>query len=110
MPYFPEMTAAAQAIVSTDGQVTLRRSLLDQIGARPGDRLTVVALPNGHLDVAVDEKVRAVADGDLVVAAKKGSWDDFFGSIKNDGSPPLTIEEMNEVIAQGWAGELDGCD
>jgi len=89
-------TSPATTKVTAKGQVTLRRGLLDHIGARPGDRLTIVPLPNGHLDVTVE--------------AKTGSWDAFFGSIKNDGSPPLTIDEMNEVIALGWAGMLEEPD
>lgn len=84
---------SASTKVTAKGQVTLRRGLLDHIGARPGDRLRIEPRPDGHLDVTVEPK--------------KGSWDAVFGSIKNDGSPPLTIEEMNEVIAKGWAGLLD---
>lgn len=86
-------TALALTKVTSRGQVTLRRGLLDHIGARPGDRLRIEPLPNGHLDVTVEPK--------------KGSWDAFFGSMKHDGMPALTIEEMTEVIAQGWAGMLD---
>ncbi len=86
------MTTAATTKVTAKGQVTLRRRLLDHLGARPGDRLTIVPLPNGHLDVTVE--------------ARTGSWDAFFGSMKHDGMPSLTIEEMNDVIAQGYAGML----
>lgn len=95
--YFCGMTTtSASTKVTAKGQVTLRRGLLDHIGARPGDRLQILPLPNGSLEVTVEPKT--------------GSWDAVFGSIKNDGSPPLTIEEMNDVIARGWAGLLDEPD
>ena len=87
------MTTMSAPKITAKGQVTLRRGLLDHIGARPGDRLKIVAMPDGHLDVTVEPK--------------KGSWDAFFGSIKNDGTPPLTIEEMNDAIAMAAAGMLD---
>ena len=87
--------ASASTKVTAKGQVTLRRGLLDHIGARPGDRLRIVAMPGGHLDVTVEPK--------------KGSWDAFFGSMKYDG-PSVSIDEINETIAKGWAGELDDCD
>lgn len=91
------MTAvSASTKVTAKGQVTLRRGLLDHLGARPGDRLRIVPLADGHLDVTVEPRT--------------GSWDAFFGSMKHDGMPALTIEEMNEVIARGWAGMLDEPD
>lgn len=91
------MSAASASIkVTAKGQVTLRRGLLDHIGARPGDRLRIEPLPNGHLDITVEPK--------------KGSWDAFFGSMKHDGMPALSIEEMNEVIAQCGAGMFDEPD
>jgi len=30
----------------------------------------------------------------------------FFGSLKREGQRPVSIEEMNEAIAKGWAGQL----
>ena len=90
------LAAPTRATPTRKGQVTLRRGLLEHLGVRPGEAIEFVPLPGGRLEVRP--------------AAKPGSWDDFFGSIKNDGMPALTIEEMNEVIAKGWAGELDDCD
>jgi antitoxin PrlF len=34
----------------------------------------------------------------------KGSIEDFFGSLERPGTEPLTIEEINEIIADSWAG------
>jgi hypothetical protein len=33
------------------------------------------------------------------------SIDDFSGCLEQKGGPKLTIEEINEVTARGWAGE-----
>jgi hypothetical protein len=38
--------------------------------------------------------------------APTGKISDAFGILKRPGQRAITIEEMNEVIAKGWAGEL----
>lgn len=75
--------------VTAKGQVTLRRDLLHHLGVSPGDKITIDKLPNGRIQVA---------------AARTGKISDLFGVLKRPGQPTLTIEEMNEVIADGWAG------
>lgn len=77
--------------VTAKGQVTLKRELLQHLGIKPGDR------------IAFDK----VADGELRVRAVKpnGSISDVFGMLAGKSDRVLTIEEMNEVIAAGWAGE-----
>ncbi len=78
--------------VTAKGQVTLRKNLLEHLGIRPGDKIEVDLLPNGRAE--------------LHAAAKKaGSLEDFFGSLRKPGTIPLTIEEMNEIIADAWAGK-----
>lgn len=106
------MTPVTTTTVTAAGEATLGRALLDRIGARPGDRLRTVALPGGHLDIMVD----AVAD-DLRDERRDASDDRdarpleaFFGSLKHDGMPALTIEEMNDAIAQAVVDEFNGCD
>ncbi|MCP3732197.1 AbrB/MazE/SpoVT family DNA-binding domain-containing protein [Sphingomonas sp. MG17] len=78
--------------ISAKGQVTLRKELLQHLGVRPGDKISLDRLPNGEL------RVRAVRP--------LGKIDGFFGSLKREGQRSISIEEMNEVIAKGWAGEL----
>lgn len=81
----------AKLTVTSKGQVTLRRSVLDHLGAGPGDVLEVDLLPGGRAEVKV---------------ASKGDLTAFFNSFPNHAGPSLSIDEMNEVIAAGWAGEL----
>jgi antitoxin PrlF len=75
--------------VTTKGQITLRREVLQHLGVRPGQKVEVDLLPNGRLEVR---------------AKPQGSIEDFFGCAHRPGTKPLTIEEINEIIADGWAG------
>ncbi len=45
-------------------------------------------------------------DGRIEVRAARQTGDisDVFNFLKRDGGPSLSIEEMNEVAARGWAG------
>jgi bifunctional DNA-binding transcriptional regulator/antitoxin component of YhaV-PrlF toxin-antitoxin module len=78
--------------VTGKGQVTLRKDILGHLGVRPGDEILVDQLPEGRLQVKAARRKRDISE--------------FFGSLKQDNGPHLTIEEMNEIIKRGWAGEL----
>lgn len=84
----------ASLAVTVKGQVTLKRDLLQHLGIKPGERVEFEKLPGGEL------KVRA--------ARPNGTIDGFIHAL--DGKvklkKPLSIEEMNDIIAAGWAGEL----
>lgn len=84
----------ASLAVTVKGQVTLKRDLLQHLGIKPGERVEFEKLPGGEL------KVRA--------ARPSGTIDGFIHAL--DGKvklrKPLSIEEMNDIIAAGWAGEL----
>lgn len=86
----------ASLAVTVKGQVTLKRDLLQHLGIKPGERVEFEKLPGGEL------KVRA--------ARPSGTIDGFIHAL--DGKvklkKPLSIEEMNDIIAAGWAGELGG--
>jgi antitoxin PrlF len=77
--------------VTTKGQITLRKDVLKHLGIEPGSKVEVDLLPNGRA------QLRAVK--------KTGSIENFFGSAYKPGTKRLTIEEINEVIAKGWAGQ-----
>lgn len=76
--------------VTAKGQVTLKRDLLRHLGIAPGDKVTVSKRPDGALE--------------FVPARGEGKISDIFGMLKRPGQRTLTIEEMNEVIADSWAG------
>lgn len=77
--------------VTMKGQVTLKRDLLQHLGIKPGERIDFDKLPGGEL------RIRA--------ARPSGTIDKFIGRHAGKTKKPLTIEEMNEIAAAGWAGE-----
>jgi antitoxin PrlF len=80
----------ASALVTSKGQVTIPIEIRKKFGIDSGVR--VEFLVN--------------ADGECVLRPKTGSIMDLHGIVKWQGSP-VTIEEMNETIEKGWAGQLD---
>lgn len=77
--------------ITAKGQVTLRQSLLRHLGVEPGQKIRVDELPRGKVVVSAARRDGAIAD--------------FVGCLSRQGVQPLTIDEMNEIAAQGWADE-----
>lgn len=78
--------------VTAKGQITLKQELLRHLNVVPGQKVEVEKLPDGRLVVAQ--------------ARKTGSIKNFSGMLARKDGPKLTIEEINAIIAKGWAGEL----
>lgn len=81
------MTTAA---VTSKGQITIPADVRTDLGLKAGDRVQFIK----------DET------GKYILKPQKGSLQDVRGMWKWTGKP-LTIEEMNQVIAKGWAGQLN---
>jgi len=77
--------------VTAKGQITLRRDLLLHLGVRSGAKVVLHKLPNGRVE--------------LEAAQPDGHIEDAFGLLRREGQRALSVEEMNEVIALGWAPE-----
>ena len=77
--------------VTTKGQVTLRKDLLEHLGVHPGEKITVDKLPDGRIEVRT--------------AWPTGKISDAFDFLKKKDGPSLSIEEMNKIAAQGWTGK-----
>ena len=88
IPYLASMTTLT---ITSKGQVTLRKEVLRHLGVGPGDKVDVQILPAGRVEVSAPQRT--------------GKISDVFGILKRPGQPVLTIEEMNEVIADAWAGK-----
>ncbi len=80
----------ATLTVTAKGQITLKQELLRHLNVTPGQKVQVDKLPDGRLTVRP--------------APQKGSIVAFSGSLARKGTPRLTIEQINEAIADGWAG------
>jgi bifunctional DNA-binding transcriptional regulator/antitoxin component of YhaV-PrlF toxin-antitoxin module len=78
--------------VTAKGQVTLRRDLLEHLGVHPGDKISIEKLPGGRVEVKAARPTGKISDAfGLLKAKRKGR--------------SLSIDEMGEVIARGWAGK-----
>jgi antitoxin PrlF len=73
--------------VTAKGQVTLKRDLLEHLGVRPGDKITVDLSPGGA----------------IIKAAPRGDIERFFGCLPDKGIS-ASIDDMNKAIEDGWAG------
>jgi bifunctional DNA-binding transcriptional regulator/antitoxin component of YhaV-PrlF toxin-antitoxin module len=78
--------------ITAKGQITLKQELLRHLNVAFGQKIEVEKLPDGRLVVAP--------------ARKTGSIKNFSGMLAKKDGPKLTIDEINEIIAKGWAGEL----
>jgi AbrB family looped-hinge helix DNA binding protein len=77
--------------VTAKGQVTLRKDLLEHLGVRPGEKITIDKLPDGRIEVRA--------------ARPTGKISEAFNVLKKENGPLLSVEEMSEIAARGWAGK-----
>ena len=77
--------------ITAKGQVTFRQDVLRHLGVRPGEKISVELLPGGRVEA------KAVRP--------KGQISDVFNFFKRKSGPSLSIEEINDLAAQGWAGK-----
>jgi AbrB family looped-hinge helix DNA binding protein len=77
--------------VTAKGQVTLRKDLLEHLGVRPGEKITIDKLPDGRIEVRA--------------ARPTGTISEAFNFLKKENGPLLSVEEMSEIAARGWAGK-----
>lgn len=80
-----------QLTVTERGQITLRKEVLRHLGIKPGDKIELDVLPDGKAT--------------LRAAQRKGTIDDFIGSLAGKTNKVATLEEIKEAIEKGWAGE-----
>ena len=81
----------ARLTVTAKGQVTLRKDVLKHLGVGPGEKIEVELLPGGRVEAKA--------------ARSKGRISDVFNLFKKKGGPSLSIEKINEIAADGWAGK-----
>jgi len=81
----------AELSVTAKGQVTLKRAVLDHLGVRPGQKVSVTLLPNGRVELRPTQAVRDISS--------------VYGILKREGQPTLTLEEMQDAIEAGACGE-----
>ncbi|WJR66002.1 AbrB/MazE/SpoVT family DNA-binding domain-containing protein [Neorhizobium sp. CSC1952] len=77
--------------VTAKGQITLKKEVLDHLGVKPGDEIDVDLAPK---------------KGATLRSVPKGKIEDFFGSLRNTNNIHATLDEIQEAIEAGWAGEV----
>ena len=77
--------------VTAKGRVTLRKELLDHLGVEPGGKIVVDVLPWGRAEVRA--------------ARPRATIDDFIGCLKQPGGPSITLDEINRIATNSWAGK-----
>ncbi len=77
--------------VTARGQVTFRKDVLQHLGIKTGEKIELDLLPDGR--------------GILKAARPSGAMDGFIGLLANRTKKVASIEEINDAIAQGWAGK-----
>ena len=75
--------------VTSKGQITLRKDVLAHLGVRPGDKLEVDLLVNRRMQIRPKRGTSAAT---------------VFGMLAKPRAP-LSVEEITEVAASGWARE-----
>jgi len=76
--------------VTAKGQVTLRKDILNHLGVSPGAKVVVDKLPDGRVEIK---------------AAAAGKISDVFGMLKSKTRKSLSLDEIKETAARGWAGK-----
>ncbi len=77
--------------VTTRGQVTFRKDVLQHLGIKPGEKIELDKLPDGRVT--------------LRAARPSGSIDGFLGLLAGKSSKVATLEEINQAASDGWAGK-----
>ena len=78
--------------VTSRGQITFRKELLQHMGVRPGEKISVDKLPNGQVA--------------LRAARPTGSIEDFIGCLAGKTKKVATLAEIQKAAADGWAGRV----
>lgn len=82
-----------QLTVTSKGQITLRKEVLQHLGVQSGAKVDVQLLPDGRVS--------------LRAAQPPGSMQDFVGLLAGRSDKAVSIDEMTEAAARGWAGEAE---
>lgn len=76
---------------TSKGQVTIRKTLLEHMKLRPGQRLEMRPTPEGHVLLVPEEPKHDISA--------------VFGMLKRDGDRPMTLKEMDDAIMDSAAEE-----
>ncbi|MBX3478077.1 MAG: AbrB/MazE/SpoVT family DNA-binding domain-containing protein [Brevundimonas sp.] len=76
--------------LTAKNQLTLRKEVVKHLGLKPGDKVEANLRPDGRVELVAPRP-------------RTGKISDLAGMLKRPGQPVLTIEDMNEAIAEAGA-------
>ncbi|MGA1984267.1 MAG: AbrB/MazE/SpoVT family DNA-binding domain-containing protein [Acidobacteriaceae bacterium] len=76
--------------VTSRGQVTFRKEILQHLGIQPGERIELELLPGGR--------------GVLKAVRPSKTIDGFLGLLAGRTKKTATIDQINQAAVDGWAG------
>lgn len=78
-----------QLTLTAKSQLTLRKEVMRHLGLRPGDKVEFDLRPGGRVELVAPSRTRKISE--------------LYGSLERPGQPVLTIEQINEAIAEAGA-------
>ncbi len=75
--------------VTTRGQVTFRKDVLQHLGIQPGEKIDLDLLPDGRCLLKANRPPASI--------------DAFIGLLAGKSRKVASIEEINDAASQGWA-------
>jgi AbrB family looped-hinge helix DNA binding protein len=75
-----------QLTVTAKGQVTLRKAVLRHLGIKPGDKVEIVLLDGGRVELA---------------PPLARDFSRLRGALKRPGQPIVTVQQMRDAIGTG---------
>jgi bifunctional DNA-binding transcriptional regulator/antitoxin component of YhaV-PrlF toxin-antitoxin module len=80
--------------VTSRGQVTFKKDVMQHLGLKPGDRIELDLLPGGR--------------GLLKAAHATGSIDAVIGMLSRRGKKTASLDDIKDATAKGWSGSPCG--
>jgi len=75
--------------VTSRGQVTFRKDVLQHLGIEPGQRIQLDKLPDGRVTLQAERPT--------------GTIDSFVGLLSGKTKKIATLDEINDAASAGWA-------
>jgi bifunctional DNA-binding transcriptional regulator/antitoxin component of YhaV-PrlF toxin-antitoxin module len=77
--------------VTSRGQVTFRKDVLQHLGIEPGQRIQLDKLPDGRVTLQAERPT--------------GTIDSFVGLLSGKTKKIATLDEINDAASAGWGSQ-----
>ena len=80
--------------LTSKGQVTFNKGLMAYLGVQPGDKISIVRAPDGHLDIAAAQRKTTTKEMFAQLRALNETYD--------RGERHFTLDEIKRGIEEGY--------